>query len=190
MSQAGRGLLIESDHALDFIESRSGTGTRLVHTGSDPTPKRRPAWNGNAIQPNRSFWLADWIAHLPAGFQYVSLQKEPREADQKTLSAHPHIQNHASDLHDFSDTAALCECLDMVVSVCTSVAHLSAALGRPTWIMLAHATDWRWLMDRADSPWYPTARLYRQAQRGDWLSVFQDVARDLIDAFPADHAPP
>lgn len=161
--------------------------------GDKRNPRVGLMWNGNAIQPNdrnRSFWLAEWIAHLPAGFQYVSLQKEPREADQKTLSAHPHIQNHASDLHDFSDTAALCECLDVVVSVCTSVAHLSAALGRPTWIMLAHAADWRWLMDRADSPWYPTARLYRQAQRGDWLSVFQDVARDLIDAFPADHAPP
>jgi len=139
-------------------------------------------WNGNPIQPNnrnRSLWLADWVPHLPAGFQYVSLQKELRERDARTLAGNPQILNVAADLQDFSDTAALCECMDLVISVCTSVAHLSAALGKRTWILLAYAADWRWLLDRSDSPWYPTAKLYRQRTRGEWSSVFEQVAADL-----------
>lgn len=145
-------------------------------------------WNGNPIQPNdrnRSVWLADWVPYLPGGFRYVSLQRELREPDAATLGRHRHILNVADELHDFSDTAALCECLDLVISVCTSVAHLSGAMGRRTWIMLAHAADWRWLLDRDDSPWYPTARLYRQPRRGDWSSVFERVRRDLLEAFPS-----
>jgi ADP-heptose:LPS heptosyltransferase len=81
--------------------------------------------------------------------------------------------------HDFSDTAALCECLDLVISVCTSIAHLSGAVGRPTWVLLPFNPDWRWLLDRDDSPWYPTAKLYRQPASGDWNGVFARVAADL-----------
>jgi ADP-heptose:LPS heptosyltransferase len=71
--------------------------------------------------------------------------------------------------------------MDVVISVDTSVAHLSAALGRPTWILLPYRPDWRWLLDREDSPWYPTARLYRQGTIGDWKGVLQRIGRDLID---------
>ena len=73
--------------------------------------------------------------------------------------------------------------MDLVISVDTSVAHLSGALGKKTWVMLTVAADWRWLIDRADSPWYPTMRLFRQGTRGDWEAVFEQVARELRREF-------
>ena len=83
------------------------------------------------------------------------------------------------DQGSFEDTAALIMALDLVVTSDTSVAHLAGALGRPVWILLKHVPDWRWLMGRSDSPWYPTATLFRQAVRGDWASVFAEVAASL-----------
>jgi len=155
--------------------------------GRKSAPRVGLMWNGNPLQPNdrnRSFWLADWLAYLPPGYQYVSLQREPREPDSRTLAENPQILNPATELTDFSETAALCECLDVVLSVCTSVAHLGAALGKPTWILLTHAADWRWLLDRNDSPWYPSAVLFRQQHRGDWRFVFEAVQHELIRSFP------
>jgi tetratricopeptide (TPR) repeat protein len=128
---------------------------------------------------NRSITLAQWLPHLPATCDYVSLQKEVREADAAVLQTAARIRRFESDIRDFSDTAALCELMDVVVSVDTSVAHLAAALGRPTWILLPHAPDWRWLLDREDSPWYPSARLYRQQSDGEWQPVLARIARDL-----------
>ena len=79
----------------------------------------------------------------------------------------------------FVDTAALIANLDLVVTVDTAVAHLAGALGRPVWMALAALSDWRWLRERDDSPWYPTMRLYRQEKLGDWGSVFRRLADDL-----------
>jgi len=155
--------------------------------GTKGTPRVGLMWNGNPAQPNdrhRSVWLADWLPYLPTGIQYVSLQRDLRPADAITLDRNPQIMNPAGKLFDFSDTAALCDCMDLVVSVCTSVAHLSGALGKKTFIMLTHAADWRWLLERTDSPWYPSATLYRQPTRGDWSAVFQGVESDLRRAFP------
>ena len=84
-----------------------------------------------------------------------------------------------SDIHDFDDTAALMSHLDLVISTCTSVAHLAGALGKKTWVMLAHLPDWRWMLGRDDTPWYPTMRLFRQAKAGDWPEVIQRIARSL-----------
>jgi tetratricopeptide (TPR) repeat protein len=154
--------------------------------GDKRAPRVGLMWNGNPKQPNdrnRSFWLSDWIAHLPPGFQYVSLQRDLRQPDALTLRDHPEILDCAADLEDFSDTAALCECMDLVISVCTSVAHLSGGMGKRTWILLTHAADWRWLLDRTDSPWYPSATLYRQPSRGDWVSVFRRVHQELVREF-------
>jgi ADP-heptose:LPS heptosyltransferase len=80
---------------------------------------------------------------------------------------------------DFDNTAALCDLMDVVISTDTSVPHLSGALGRPTWLLLPLNADWRWLRNRADSPWYPTAKLYRQKSAGNWDEVFGRVAADL-----------
>jgi ADP-heptose:LPS heptosyltransferase len=87
-------------------------------------------------------------------------------------------------LQSFSDTAALCACLDLVISVDTSVAHLSGALGQRTWVLLPHLPDWRWLMHRSDSPWYPSARLYRQHHARDWSAPLAQLAADLQTLLP------
>jgi tetratricopeptide (TPR) repeat protein len=146
-------------------------------------PRTRPriglAWSGNPHYLNdyrRSIPLAKLIDRLPREFEYFCLQKDIRAADRATLDANPFIAEPAADL---LDTAALCECMDLVISSCTSIAHLAGALGRPLWILLGFNADWRWLEDRDDSPWYPTARLYRQAASGDWDGVIERVAADL-----------
>jgi hypothetical protein len=89
------------------------------------------------------------------------------------------IRHLGDALQDFGDTAALCELMDLAISVDTSVAHLSGALGRPTWVLLPFVPEWRWLLDRDDSPWFPSIRLYRQACDGDWDRVLGRVRDDL-----------
>ncbi|MDR2212461.1 MAG: hypothetical protein LBE21_02395, partial [Pseudomonadales bacterium] len=83
-------------------------------------------------------------------------------------------------ISDFGDTAAAIEQCDLVISVDTAVAHLAGALGKPLWLLLPFIADWRWLLDRNDSPWYPTARLFRQRRRGDWDGVIAKVAEELL----------
>lgn len=84
-----------------------------------------------------------------------------------------------SGLDGFAGTAAVMNCLDLIVTCDTSIAHLAGALARPTWVAVKQVADWRWLLDRDDSPWYPTIRLFRQRTRGDWDSVLQEMARAL-----------
>ncbi len=143
------------------------------------------AWSGRPTHwndRNRSVPLSQWLTQLPSGFSYVSLQKDLREADRKTLRGAGRILDVSRELHDFSDTAALCECLDLIITVDSSVAHLAGALGRPTWILLPFNPDWRWLLERSDSPWYPTVRLYRQRTMGEWAEPLRRIAEDLLAA--------
>ena len=105
---------------------------------------------------------------------FVSLQKELREADARVLASSG-IRHFGDELGDFSDTAALASLVDLVVTVDTSVAHLAGAMGRSAWILLPFNPDWRWQLDRPDSPWYPTARLFRQAAVGGWGPVVDQV---------------
>jgi tetratricopeptide (TPR) repeat protein len=147
-------------------------------------PRTRPriglTWSGNphhSNDRNRSIPLARWITNLPDGFEYICLQNEIREADLQVLRSSPKIKTIQSS---FADAAALIETLDLVVSVDTSIAHLSGALGKKTWILLPFLPDWRWLVDRRESPWYPTATLYRQPVAGDWDSVLAEVKNDLL----------
>jgi ADP-heptose:LPS heptosyltransferase len=109
----------------------------------------------------------------------VSLQKDPRPADKATLIERSDIVDLTADLDDFGETAALLCCLDLVITVDTSVAHLAAALGRPTWILLPYTPDYRWLLDRDDSPWYPTVRLFRQSISRDYGEVLDRVRSEL-----------
>jgi ADP-heptose:LPS heptosyltransferase len=83
------------------------------------------------------------------------------------------------ELNDFADTAALISALDLIITIDTGVAHLAGAMGKPTWVLLPFVPDWRWLMDRADSPWYPTMRLFRQPRLGDWQPPIDQVAAQL-----------
>jgi tetratricopeptide (TPR) repeat protein len=156
--------------------------------GARTRPRIGLAWSGNPnnwIDARRSILLADWAAHLPREFQYYCLQKDVREPDKEALAANPFIVCFDDAQLDFDHTSALCECMDLVISVDTSLAHLSGALGRRTWVLLPVNPDWRWLQDRADSPWYPTARLYRQRIAGDWGEVFGRVATDLREQLRA-----
>ncbi len=102
---------------------------------------------------------------------FVGLVRDPGPHDN-----HPNLTHLGPDFADFADTAACLEQLDLVITSDTALAHLSGALAKPTWLLLHHAPDWRWLEHRADSPWYPTFRLFRQTKPGDWTTVFQQVA--------------
>jgi tetratricopeptide (TPR) repeat protein len=153
--------------------------------GTASKPRIGLVWSGGtmSLDDHRRVPLADLISHLPAGFQYVCLQKESNPLDRQVLEDNPAIENLAEHLADFSDTAALCDCMDLVISVDTSVAHLSGALGKPTWILLSFSPDWRWLLNRSDSPWYPSVKLYRQHRPDDWSSVLARVRADLDEEF-------
>jgi ADP-heptose:LPS heptosyltransferase len=109
-----------------------------------------------------------------ADVSFISLQKPRPPAGTPFDMIDP-----SSELHDFADTAALIANLDLVISVDTAVVHLAGAMGKPVWTMLAFVPDWRWLLDRDDSPWYPTMRLFRQSRRGDWAEVVDRVVAEL-----------
>jgi hypothetical protein len=139
-------------------------------------------WSGNPVHSNdhnRSTSLQTFTRLFDLDATFVSLQKDLRKEDQAVLRAHPCIVDPTAELTDFVETAALLSCLDVVVTVDTSVAHLAAALGRPTFILLPYDPDYRWLLDRDDSPWYPTARLFRQTQTRDYATVLDRVRSEL-----------
>lgn len=145
-------------------------------------PRVGITWSGNprhGNDRNRSLPLARFRRIAVPGVRFVALQPEVRAADRAELAGWPGLFDAGPELRSFADTAALLEALDLVIAVDTSVVHLAGALGRPTWILLPHVPDWRWLLGRADTPWYPTARLYRQPARGDWDSVLERVREDL-----------
>jgi tetratricopeptide (TPR) repeat protein len=150
--------------------------------GERRVPRVGLAWSGSVRHRNdrnRSVPLGTLARLLAPGVEFVSLQKELRTEDRKALRAIPALRHFEDEMHDFADTAALVDCLDLVITVDTSVAHLAGALGKPVWILLPYAPDWRWLLEREDSPWYPSARLFRQPALGDWASVLDRVATEL-----------
>lgn len=153
-------------HWQQALGAVSGLRVGLVASG-DPR---------HARDAQRSLGLGPLVAALPANIQMFCLQRELRATDRQTLQEHPQVRAFGTQLRDMADTAALCSLMDVVISVDTAVAHLSAALGCPTWILLAHAPDWRWLTGREDSPWYTSVRLLRQSQAGKWDGVLQKVA--------------
>jgi hypothetical protein len=139
------------------------------------------AWFGRQNRPQRSMPLQALAQLLLArqDLEFHSLQKETPEADRHWLATHRVVVDHSADQKNFADTAALVAQMDIVLSIDTSLAHLAGALGKPVWIMLPFSADWRWLVGRADTPWYPTARLFRQKRPDDWEGVIAEVARAL-----------
>ena len=111
--------------------------------------------------------------------QLIGLQKGAAAGQVKDLAGRMPLMNLADELNDFTDTAAVIENLDLVISVDTAVLHLAGAMGKPAWAILSSAPDWRWMLDRQDSPWYPTIRLFRQRSYGDWDGVFERIAEEL-----------
>jgi len=140
-------------------------------------------WSGSRAHKNdanRSIVLSRFeplFASLP--FACFSLQREMRDADREVLQRLPNLIDLGPALSDFAETAAVISLLDVVISVDTAVAHLAGALGRPVVILLPHAADFRWMRDRGDTPWYPTAKLLRQPAFGDWDSAIGRLADEL-----------
>ena len=141
------------------------------------------AWAGKPSHRNdrnRSAGLAPFIDLFgTAGAAFHSLQVGPRANDISAMGSAGLIRDHAALLQDFADTAGLVSRLDLVICVDTSVCHLAGALGKPCWVVIPYTPDWRWLMDREDSPWYLSLRLFRQIEFGDWPGVFERVAAAL-----------
>jgi tetratricopeptide (TPR) repeat protein len=145
-------------------------------------PRVAIAWRGSAAHRNdasRSIDLARLAPHLPAGIEYLSLQKDMRAGDAEALRAIPGARDLGASLRDFDDSAALCVLADRVACVDTSLAHLAGALGRPVDVLLPFAPDWRWLLGRRDSPWYASATLHRQEAAGDWSAALESLGACL-----------
>ena len=168
-------------------ETVSAWATRLA-------TRRRPrvglAWSGRAAHKNdhnRSMLLATLAPLFDLDATFIVVQKDIRAADAPLVKER--LLDFGDELRDFTDTAALMENLDLVISVDTSLAHLAGALGRSVWVLLPFTPDWRWLLDRKDSPWYPTARLFRQDAARRWDTVVGNVREALAD-FVRSHSQP
>lgn len=136
------------------------------------------------VNERRNVPLAALETFADLDIEFYSLQLgQPATSELANLNGRrwrgPILKDFTSEIRDFADTAALIDQLDLVISVDTSTAHLAGALGKPVWILNRFDTCWRWLIDRDDSPWYPTARLYRQERPGDWPAVLEKVRLDL-----------
>jgi hypothetical protein len=169
-------------------------GDRIIL--SDGKSRRRVGvvWNGGFRPDQPELWEVNSRRNIPLeafaaaldipGIDFVSLQKgDPAESELRGRESEfwkkGRIFNVAEDLRDFADTAGAIANLDLVISVDTSTAHLSAAMGKPTWILNRYDTCWRWLLDREDSPWYGSVRLYRQGSDRSWRAVLHKLAEDL-----------
>ncbi len=153
-----------------------------LHLPATPHRKIGLVWSGNVKHPDNGQRTCPLTAlqplwHIP-NLAIYSLQKEVTEADRALLATLP-IQDLSPYLGDFADTAALIDQLDLVISVDTSVAHLAGAMAKPVWLLLSKVADWRWLLEREDSPWYPTMRIFRQSHAGDWDEVVGRVVAAL-----------
>jgi tetratricopeptide (TPR) repeat protein len=150
--------------------------------GAAPRTRIGLAWSGSGGNPrdaHRNVPLGSLLAALPPGVDTESLQKEYRDADRDTLQRHPALRDWSAAQSDFADAAALCDSMDLILTVDTSIVHLAGALGKPTWLLLPFHPDWRWLLGRTDSPWYPSLRVFRQTSPGDWAPVLSAVRSAL-----------
>ncbi len=156
----------------------------------DLMPQDRPriglVWSGDRSHDNdlnRSLRLDSLLPMLDLpGVSFVSLQRPVRDEDRPVLQSLRRVVHLGDSFGDFADTAAVISQLDAVVSVDTAVAHLAGAMGKPLFVLLPYAADFRWLRERSDSPWYPTARLYRQREFGKWDGAIEALAQDLTRA--------
>jgi hypothetical protein len=138
-------------------------------------------WSGSVSHGNdhnRTLPLSVLAPLFSEDYEFICLQKEIRLADKELLDTLP-VRQVSHLLNDFGDTAALCDLMDVVITVDTSVAHLAGALGKPFWVMLPTPFEWRWLEHGSTNPWYPSATLFRQQRIGDWQPVIDEVIAAL-----------
>ena len=150
------------------------------------------AWTGRPTHPNdrrRSVRLSRLLPLANVGpVAFVSLQKPMPEVDKEFIPHFNGMTELSDDLTDFGETAALMQNLDLIITVDTSMGHLAGAMAKPAWIMIPKAADWRWMLDREDSPWYPTLRLFRQAKPGEWDPVLDGLRGALANFLAASAA--
>ncbi len=185
---ATQGAYLRADSA-DVARWEQRLSTREQSAARGPGA-RRPriglCWatsTGNANGRSRSLGFAALAAQLPSDGHYVSLQKEIPAGDAALLTALPGLSTFQDALHDFCDTAALCACLDLIISIDTSVANLCGALGLRTWVLVPYQGDWKWMTAARASPWYPTATLFRQARPDDWSEPLAQLRAELRRGF-------
>jgi len=138
---------------------------------------RRDAW----LNRHKSVPFETVLAMIKRNpnYEWINLQVDVTTEEDQALAA-AGVTRYPGSVQSFADTAALINCLDVVISVDTAITHLAAAMGRPTWLMLQwFATDWRWMLDRDSNPWYPTVRIFRQPSMGDWTSVTKKIEQYL-----------
>ena len=174
--------------------------SRIPYIGSDPArvaawrnelgvttkPRVGLVWSGSTAHRNdrnRSIAFAEILAVVGDWAEWTSLHKDVSESDAALLASRKDVRHLGGRLRSFADTAALVELMDVVVTVDTSVAHLAGAMGKPVWILLPFNPDWRWLLDREDSVWYPSARLFRQPALGDWAPAVRRLSENLEREF-------
>jgi ADP-heptose:LPS heptosyltransferase len=150
-----------------------------------PRPRIGLCWQGgrdHSVDKDRSIRLGS-LRPLLSSIQasWVSLHKEDDRGEIAAAGLEGLIRSVAGELNDFADTAAVIDNLDLVISVDTAVAHLAGAIGKPVWLLIPTPPDYRWLLARPDSPWYPRHRLFRQNRPGDWQPVIAAVAAALTD---------
>jgi tetratricopeptide (TPR) repeat protein len=170
--------------AMPYLAAPSASLEWNARLRSKNRPRIGLCWSGRSAHKNdrnRSMSLDSLLPLLDFDATFVSLQQHVRTDDVAALQSRSNLVHFGDDLKNFSDTAALIANLDLVVSVDTSVAHLAGALAKPLWVMLPLIPDWRWLLDREDSPWYPTARLFRQDNTRAWGNVVARVHAALHD---------
>lgn len=131
----------------------------------------------------RNISLSELSIIFSVDASFITLQKEITEEDSEELKKYENIYNISDQLMDFVDTAALIKNLDLVITIDTSIAHLAGVLGKPVWILLPYNADWRWLIDRDDSPWYPTATLFRQTRYQSWDDPLTQIKQQLMERF-------
>jgi tetratricopeptide (TPR) repeat protein len=150
--------------------------------GALPRPRIAIAWSGNPNHDsdrNRSIAFARLAPLFAAPTSFISIQRDVRTEDAAPLAGEKRLTHIGGELDDFSDTAAVLALCDLVIAVDTAAVHLAGAMGRPVWVLVPFAPDWRWTRDGETTPWYPTARLFRQTSLGDWDSVIERVAQEL-----------
>jgi tetratricopeptide (TPR) repeat protein len=173
---------------LDSIISPSSyikASANLVEEWRGKLPKKtKPfigiVWAGSSTIKARTITFSQFSSLFRDDCQFVSLQKEVPSSDYEDLKKNNQVLHFGDQLRDFSDTAALLECMDLVISIDTSVAHLAGSMGKTTWALIINSPDWRWLLERDDSPWYSSVKLFRQSLRNHWDDVLLKIQAELV----------
>jgi hypothetical protein len=177
------GTVLESIPArVPYLWADAGLAKSLAaKLGGVGSPRVGLVWAGRPKpDPLRSAKLHELAALWEVGgVNFVSLQMGTARDEVKRLPSGSAVVDVSDQVSDFADTAAVIANLDLVISIDTAVAHLAGAMGKPVWVILPFLPSWRWLLNRDDSPWYPTARLFRQTSPGDWRGVAAEVSLEL-----------